>query len=81
MDKTEFRKELESLINRHSMENNSNTPDFILADYLDGCLQLFDITVERREQWYGRDKNKVHPITGPVGEEIGDIMAREENNG
>lgn len=30
--RTAFRDDLETLINRHSMENNSNTPDYILAD-------------------------------------------------
>ena len=28
-----FRKELESLINRHSVDNELSTPDYILADY------------------------------------------------
>ena len=45
--------ELASLLNRHSAENGSNTPDFILAEYLRGCLDLFDQTVLRREDWYG----------------------------
>jgi len=49
-----FRKELENLINRHSKENGSNTPDFILAGYLHRCLDNFDSTVQYREQWYGR---------------------------
>jgi hypothetical protein len=34
-----FRKELEQLINRNSRENGSNTPDFILAQYIEGCLR------------------------------------------
>ena len=51
---SEFRKELESLVNRHSGENGSNTPDFILADYLTDCLVAFDRAVNRRESWYGR---------------------------
>lgn len=38
----EFRKELETLINRHSLENGSDTPDFILAQYLTDCLEAFD---------------------------------------
>jgi hypothetical protein len=49
-----FRKELETLINCNSMENGSNTPDFILAQYLVDCLQTFDKTVRHREEWYGR---------------------------
>jgi len=50
-----FRENLESIINMYSQENGSNTPDFILADYLQGCLRLFDETVNRREKWYGKD--------------------------
>ena len=45
-----FRKELQDLINKHSIENGSNTPDFILADYLVECLQVFENTIKRREQ-------------------------------
>jgi len=48
-----FRKELESLINRHSKENGSNTPDFILAEYLESCLAAFDTAVQNRSKWYG----------------------------
>ncbi len=49
-----FRSDLESLINRHSMENGSNSPDFILATYLASCLRAFDTAVSERERWYGR---------------------------
>lgn len=44
-----FRKALEELINEYSKENGSNTPDFILADYLIDCLDAFDNAVNRRE--------------------------------
>lgn len=47
-----FREELESLINIHSKENASNTPDFILADYLQVCLNAFDMAVNARDAWY-----------------------------
>lgn len=50
-----FEQELEHLINRYSQENASNTPDFILAQYLSGCLKAWNEAVARREQWYGRD--------------------------
>lgn len=53
MNAIEFRKELEALINRNSMENGSSTPDFILADYLVASLAAFDAAVTRRAQWYG----------------------------
>lgn len=50
----EFRKEIEQTINKYSQENESNTPDFILAEYLTDCLKSFDKAVNRREEWYGR---------------------------
>lgn len=53
-DLPEFRKELEVLINRHSAENGSMTPDFILAQYLVDCLGAFDKAVSNREAWHGR---------------------------
>ena len=50
----QFRKELEGLISRYSKENGSDTPDFILAGYLTGCLDAFDSALTAREVWYGR---------------------------
>ena len=50
-----FLYELTTLINRYSQENASNTPDFILAQYLEGCLTVFTAAVHQRETWYGRD--------------------------
>lgn len=47
-----FRLELQSLINRHSLENGSNTPDFILARYLERCLTTFNETMTERAAWY-----------------------------
>ena len=52
--KTQFELRLEELINENSMENGSDTPDFILAAYLSKCLENFDATVKQREEWYGR---------------------------
>lgn len=52
-----FESELESLINRHSIENESGTPDFILATYIRNCLDAFSIAVRHRSKWYGvKDK-------------------------
>lgn len=48
-----FRADLTALLNRHSREGGSNTPDVILADYLIGCLESFDRSVRERERWYG----------------------------
>lgn len=61
---TDFEKELERLINRHSMENASNTPDWILAQYLKVCLDAFDQAVQQRENWYGRDPRPSRSLDG-----------------
>lgn len=55
-DSPDFRTELSSLLNRHSMENRSNTPDLILREYLCACLMAFDTATNARESWYGRPK-------------------------
>ena len=51
---SDFRRELQTLINRHCMENGSDTPDFLLAEYLSEQLSVFDRHVKAREKWYGR---------------------------
>lgn len=52
-----FQEELEHLINRYSMENGSNTPDYILAEYLNNCLKNFDRALTVRNNWYGSEKS------------------------
>ena len=49
-----FEHELANLINKHSLENDSNTPDFILASYIMACLEAFNKTSIQRENWYGK---------------------------
>ena len=44
-----FNAELRALINRHSRESDSHTPDFILAEYLERCLTAFEIAVITRD--------------------------------
>lgn len=50
-----FRRELASLINKYSKENESNTPDYILADYLANCLTAFATCSRHREAWFGKE--------------------------
>ncbi len=45
-----FQDELTKLINEHSIENVSNTPDFVLSKFLMGCLLTFDVAVARRDR-------------------------------
>jgi hypothetical protein len=49
-----FENELRGLINSYSKENESNTPDFILAKYMIKCLDAFTEASTSRERWYGR---------------------------
>jgi len=51
-----FEEELTNLLNRNSMENGSDTPDYILAKYLYECLENFNHALQMREKWYGRKK-------------------------
>jgi hypothetical protein len=51
-----FKRELQEVINRHSKESGSNTPDYVLADYLIGCLNTFNDSVNAMEKHYGREK-------------------------
>jgi len=47
-----LRTEIEQAINRNSAENGSDTPDFILAEYLTDCLAAFDKACTARTKWY-----------------------------
>ncbi len=53
-----FYKEIEILINQHSMENYSDTPDWILAKYLKDCLKAFNTATNNRTIWYGAPEEK-----------------------
>lgn len=63
-----FEKALEELINKHSMENDSDTPDFILAQYMFTCLSAYRNAVQARDKWFGVDmwsENKLAKTTNP----------------
>ena len=47
-----FEKELTKIINIYCMENQSDTPDFILAQYLMKCIEIFNETTNKRKEWY-----------------------------
>jgi hypothetical protein len=49
---TTFEQDLEHLINKHSVENTSNTPDFVLAAYISGCLAAFAEATKGRDHYY-----------------------------
>lgn len=47
----EFKVRLASLINELSLENYSDTPDFILAMFLLECLNNYNATRQRLDVW------------------------------
>lgn len=65
--KNDFQTELRKLLNRHSMENDSNTPDFILAEYMLNCLKAFNTATQQRETWYGRDGRPSYDGSDMIG--------------
>ena len=44
-----FKTELEHLINKHSLENASNTPDYIIAEYLVMCYSTLCEAISARD--------------------------------
>jgi hypothetical protein len=50
--RADFVFELTELINKYSLEGDSNTPDFILAEHLTLCLEQWNHTVQHRDKWY-----------------------------
>lgn len=48
-----FRSELEQLLNGHAKEHESNTPDFVLAQFIERALDAFDVATRARDHWYG----------------------------
>ena len=77
MSELGFRSELEQVINRHSMEERGgNTPDFILAEYLNNCLKIFDETTRARDRWYGNAS-----LHGPGRIEVADSYFADDAPG
>ena len=46
-------RELEIVLNGYCEENESNTPDFILAKFMLACLENFNVATRERDRWYG----------------------------
>lgn len=44
--------ELTALLNKFSVENESDTPDFILAEFMIKCLESFKAATNKRTDWY-----------------------------
>jgi hypothetical protein len=60
MDKNkELIEDLRRVLNQHSIDTAANTPDYLLAEYLNGCLDWYISTALQRDAWW-----KFHPEVG-----------------
>jgi len=56
-----FETGLKDLINTHSIENESDTPDFILARYMRACLDTFNVATKDRDSWLNKLEDELLP--------------------
>lgn len=47
----DFEKDLTDLVNKHGLDQASNTPDFIVAKFLRNCAASYVTTMTHRHQW------------------------------
>ena len=64
-----LREEITKVLNKASAENASDTPDFILAEYLMDSLKAFDVATSRRDRWYGITERGGDRLVGKVRED------------
>lgn len=50
-----FEKDLTQLINKYSLENCCDTPDFVIASMLVGFFDAYCANISRRDKWFGFD--------------------------
>ena len=61
-----FEEDLDQVINRHSAESMSGTPDFILAHFLLNALKDYNEAVVARAAWRGEFIDRTHISAGEV---------------
>ncbi len=49
-----FERELSELLNRYSKENDSDTPDYLLSEYLVKTLDALNAAIKARQVWNTR---------------------------
>ena len=56
-----FRNKIEDLINILSLENGSDTPDYVLSEYLTDCLKAYDKAAQMRDKHQQEKGEKNEP--------------------
>lgn len=62
----EFEKELTHLINRHSIENVADMPDFLLAGMICRMVEAMGPSIKKTLDWHGCDSPNEESSTRPV---------------
>jgi hypothetical protein len=60
-----LQEEIRAVLNRHSAENISDTPDYILASFLTACLDAWNGSTVERDRWHGF-RSSVGLSAGPL---------------
>lgn len=58
----DLHQDLMGVLNKHSVENGSDTPDSILASYLIDCLKAWNTATRRRDSFYGIKPTGIYGI-------------------
>jgi hypothetical protein len=56
-----FKKELESLINKHCIENECSMPDFLLSELICQFIRTCGASIKKNLDWHGCD-SVCHPL-------------------
>jgi hypothetical protein len=74
MEESEFQVELQRLINKHSKESVSNTPDFILAGFVSSCMAAFNEATNNRDRWFNLDTSLRFNPKSPLSDQQKEIL-------
>ena len=64
-------RDITAVLNRHSIENESNTPDFILAEFVRASLDAYASAVRAKNQWHG-------PTTPPLPSMVQSVTTTDD---
>ena len=78
-----FKKELEVLINRCNIENESDTPDYIIAEYLTNLLKIFNNTTKKRDKWLNQSHKELIQAAQEIINDFdayGEVLQADDNS-
>jgi len=54
----DLKDDLAELLNQHSMEQASETPDYVLAEYMLGCLYTYEKAIVGKELFWDKQEKE-----------------------